>query len=73
MNEQFGLLYATPSFVEGIARAIDIGDTLTEYNYSETGNLADARALRSDWRAIGEDMRQAIIQFRRDHPTLKPK
>lgn len=37
MNDQFGLLYATPSFLEGVARAIDIGDTLTEYNYSEAG------------------------------------
>ena len=73
MNEQFGLLYAIPSFAEGVARALDIGDTLTEYNYSETEDVADARALRSDWRAVGDDMRQAVIQFRRENPGPKPE
>ncbi len=67
MNEQFGLLYAVPSFLEGIARSIDIGDTLTEYNDSQSGHLADTRALRSDWQAVGDDLRQAMAQFRKDH------
>ena len=67
MNEQFGLLYATPSFIEGIARSIDIGDTLTEYNGSENGTLADIRALRSDWLAVGDDLRQAMMQFEQDN------
>ena len=64
MNEQFGLLYAAPSFLEGLARSIDIGDTLTEYNTSESGAEADTRALRSDWKAVGDDLRQAIAQYR---------
>lgn len=67
MNEQFGLLYATPSFLEGIARSIDLGDTLTEYNGSESGAAADLRALRSDWIAIGNDLRQAMAQFEQDN------
>lgn len=70
MNEQFGLLYATPSFLEGIARAIDIGDTLTEYNSSESGPAADLKALRADWRAIGIDLHQAMSQFEQDHSGL---
>jgi len=68
MSEQFGLLYAMPSFLEGVARSIDIGDTLTEYNDSESGTEADARALRSDWRAVGDDLRQAIAQYRQENP-----
>ena len=67
MNEQFGLLYAAPSFLEGVARSLDIGDTLTEYNTSESGAAADLQALRSDWLAIGNDLRQAASQFERDH------
>ncbi len=66
MNEHFGLLYATPSFLEGVARAIDIGDTLTDYNGSEDGAQADARALRSDWKAVGDDMRRASAQYRQE-------
>jgi len=67
MNEQFGLLYATPSFLEGVARSIDIGDTLTEYNSSESGAAADLRALRSEWLTIGNDLRQAMSQFEQDN------
>ncbi len=66
MNEQFGLLYAAPSFLEGIARSVDIGDTLTEYNTSENGTAADLQALRSDWLAVGNDLREAISQFERN-------
>ena len=67
MNEQFGLLYAVPTFLEGVARSIDIGDTLTEYVDSESGDLADARALCSDWKAVGDDLRQAMAQYRKDY------
>lgn len=67
MSEQFGLLYATPSFLEGVARSMDIGDTLTEYNGSESGTEADARALRSDWQAVGDDLRQAIARYRQEN------
>jgi len=67
MNEQFGLLYSIPSFVEGVARSIDIGDTLTEYNGSESGVDADTRSLSSDWKAIGNDLRQAIAQYRQEN------
>ncbi len=66
MNEQFGLLYAVPTFFEGVARSIDIGETLTEYVDSEDADLADTRALRSDWRAIGNDLRQVMTQYRKD-------
>ena len=66
MNERFGLLYATPSFLEGVARVIDIGDTLTEYNGSENGVEGDVRALRSDWQAVGDDLRRAMAQYRQE-------
>lgn len=67
MNDECGLLFAEPSLLEGLARSIDIGDTLTEYNRSESGQAADRRALRSDWEAVGHDMRNAMEEFRREH------
>ena len=63
MNENFGLLYATPSFLEGFARALDIGDTFTQYNTMDSAREADFLALRSDWRAIGEDLDTALAQY----------
>ena len=67
MNDEYGLLFAQPSFLEGLARSLDLGDTLTEYNRSESGHAADRRALRSDWDAIGRDMRNAMEEFRSTH------
>lgn len=49
-------LYAMPSFWEGWARTIDLGDTLTEFNGSPDERLADYYALRSDWYVIGDDL-----------------
>jgi hypothetical protein len=63
MNENFGLLYATPSFLEGFARVLDIGDTFTTYNTFADAREADFLALRSDWRAIGEDFDNALVEY----------
>lgn len=59
-----GLLYANPSFTEGMARILDFGDTLTEYNYSRSAEEADANAIRSDWRAIADDLERSIAEIR---------
>ena len=56
MSELTDLLFARPSFLEGIGRAIDLGATMQEYNTSPTPEQADAVALQSDWQAINEDM-----------------
>lgn len=53
-------LFALPSFVEGIARNIDIFGTLQVYNSSPSPEEADARALRKDWEAVGGDIRSAM-------------
>lgn len=60
MSELSTFLFATPSFSEGMGRVLDVGDTLTEYNRSETPELADLRALQADWRAVGLDIISAI-------------
>jgi hypothetical protein len=53
-------LFAMPSFVSGMGRALDLGNTMTQYNFSDTPTEADVKALRSDWFAIGQDMRDAV-------------
>ena len=63
MNDLSMLLFARPSFVEGASRVLDFGNTLSEYNNSLTPEQADAHALSSDWRAVGEDIKQATRQF----------
>jgi hypothetical protein len=54
------LLYARPSFLEGVARLLDWGGTLNEYNRPLAPEDADLVALRSDWEALGQDYRTAL-------------
>lgn len=53
-------LFANPSFLEGLARTIDLGATLDEYNSSITPEQADFLALKNDWEVIGKDIAFAI-------------
>lgn len=43
-----------------MASAVDLGDTLTEYNRSLTPDRADALALFLDWLAVGMDLSDAM-------------
>lgn len=56
-------LFAEPSFFEGMSRVLDLGATLQDYNISETEQEADIRALKSDWRAVGEDLKFSIKNY----------
>ncbi len=51
-----------PSFLTGIASIFDFAGNLHRYEY-ESGPDADARALASDWQAIGGDLWIAMGQF----------
>lgn len=57
------LLFADPSFIRGVGRAVDLGATRNIYNDSDTPEEADVRALRSDWVAVGKDLRSAMRAF----------
>jgi hypothetical protein len=53
-------LVARPSFCEGMARILDFGNTLNEYNSSPSGEIADEIAIRMDWMMVGKDLRNAM-------------
>lgn len=59
MSDLSNFLFARPSFCEGIARLVDFGGFLNEYNYSETPQRADALAAWADWTTVGNDIRAA--------------
>jgi hypothetical protein len=62
MGDFSTFLFARPSFVEGMGRVLDLGDTLTEYNRSPNDYEADLNAAWADWLAIGDDLRGAMGQ-----------
>lgn len=63
MNDYSDLLFARPSFLEGVARVLDLGSTLNEYNCSMTPEQADQLALRSDLQRIGSDARCVALKW----------
>lgn len=46
-----------------MAQVLDLGDTFTEWNFSPSSEEADARAIASDWRVVGEDLWRAMESF----------
>jgi hypothetical protein len=62
MQEKEPLIEKIRSILKGVA---SIGGALSPVNPYEGLSLedADTRALRSDWEAVGDDMRTAIRQF----------
>jgi len=62
MSETY-FLFARPSFIEGMARVLDIGNTLRGYNESPSPRDADSIAIHTDWMAIGRDINNAILEI----------
>ncbi len=65
----FSRLFARPSFVEGISRILDMGNTLEQYNTSQIEEEADLEALKSDGKAVGNDMRSSINTYEQQRIT----
>lgn len=57
------MLFSSPRFLTGMSTVLDIGNTLTMYNVSDTPELADYKAMRSDWEAVGEDLIDAADRW----------
>lgn len=53
-------LFARPTFLEGVARTLDITGAFDSYNESSDGKAADARALTNDWKMVGFDIQTGL-------------
>lgn len=59
-------LFAAPSFLSGAARLLDLSGRFDVYNDSDDEALADARAIYSDWRMVGQDLAGAMMVVDRE-------
>ena len=69
MNTRFSPsfdLFALPSLSEGVGSIVDVAGSFHNYNESMTPQEADAKALRSDWEAIGIDFSAALDEFHQE-------
>lgn len=57
---QTGGWFALPSFLGGVARAIDLFGTLNVYRFYPGPDEADLDAMRRDFQAVGRDIATAI-------------
>lgn len=55
-------LVSTPSFASGAGRLLDWYGLYDSYNVSRSGQDADAKAIFSDWRVVGEDINDAMLE-----------
>ena len=56
-------LFAAPTFFSGMARTLDLGAVLDEYDGILTSEQADLLALSADWLTVGEDMWSALAEY----------
>ena len=47
-------LFASPSWLSGASRGLDLAGQFDDYNQSASGDEADAKALFADWRVVGQ-------------------
>jgi hypothetical protein len=62
-------LVAAPSFASGVGRLLDWYGLYDLYNVSRNGNEADAKAMFSDWRIVGQDINDAMLEFEKSRPV----
>lgn len=53
-------LWGKTGFVVGIGGVFGIYGNYCMFNYSDTGVIADTKALENDWGVIGQDIHDAI-------------
>ena len=58
-----GRLFANPSFLEGMSRAVDLLGNQDIYNEDPTPEEADSKALFSDWASVGDHLILAAEEF----------
>lgn len=58
-----------PSFLSGVARLADFTGSLDPPLYGGAPDREDARAMRADWEAIGEDFERALAEFAPPEPA----
>lgn len=60
LSKRSSFMFARPSVWEGIARTFDFAGNYDEYNGLWEGSESDEAALRQDWYAVGDALREAI-------------
>ena len=61
------LLFSRSNFLIGAGSIMGLMGNYYEFNFPKNSRIADAKAIRSDWRAVGDDLRTAMRSFNSSH------
>lgn len=62
-SKTFRLFKLLPCFLLGVASVLDLGSTIHIYNEDKSSEIADYKALESDWEVTGADLYQALTLY----------
>ncbi|HUC01946.1 MAG TPA: hypothetical protein VMA75_03500 [Candidatus Paceibacterota bacterium] len=55
-------LFDEPTFLKGFTSLFDFREIIDLYHTDKTTKEADLNSLKSDWKAVGDDLRSAITE-----------
>ena len=53
-------LFINPNFLIGLGSTLNIAGNYFLYNYSDSDEIADSKAIASDWGVIGLDIKNSL-------------
>jgi hypothetical protein len=59
-------LFPRASVMHGFGSIFNVAGNYFDFNYSESGEEADKKAIENDWRVIGNDIRGAISKMEKE-------
>jgi hypothetical protein len=62
-------LVASPTFLSGAGRLLDWYGLYDLYNISQNGSEADTKAMFADWRMVGQDLANTMLEFESSQPV----
>lgn len=55
------------NFLVGLGSVLNVAGKYFDYNYSNSTEEADRKAIESDWQNVGQDIRFAQEKFKKKH------
>lgn len=66
-------LFPDTDFITGMGSVLNIGGNYFDFATSKNENLADLKALRSDWGVTGQDINSAMTECSNQEVQKEPK
>ena len=64
-------LFSDMNFMTGMGSVFNIPGNYYQFNWSDSDEEADEKAIRSDWKAVGNYIREATNQYNKNNESKK--